>query len=139
MERFVIKRYTDHRTPRMRWRPESENWKTGLKCRMRRREEIDFTANKAKEDRVVINGLKSRSPLPADTRARIDALIKLATEIFNAIIPGFKGKIVYLTQGKNNTDQHIPMVEVKLDSVEAAQDIRKSFAQRRKRMICRNR
>jgi len=99
----------------------------------RMREEIDFTANKGKEDRVVINGLKSRSPLPADTRARIDALRKLATEIFNAIIPGFKGKIVYLTQGKNNTDQHIPMVEVKLDSVEAAQDIRKSFAQRRKK------
>jgi hypothetical protein len=46
------------------------------------REEIDFGMNKAKEDRVVMTGLTSRTPMPAESRAKIDFLKKLATEIF---------------------------------------------------------
>jgi hypothetical protein len=34
------------------------------------REEVDSTSNKSKEDRVVINGLKSATPLPTDSRTR---------------------------------------------------------------------
>jgi len=34
------------------------------------REEVDSTSNKSKEDRVVINGLKSATPLPTETRTR---------------------------------------------------------------------
>jgi hypothetical protein len=86
----------------------------------RLREEMDTTSNKAREDRVVINGLKSKTPMPTETRARIDALRGMAAEIFLALIPDFKGKIVYLTQGKNITSKHIPMVEVKLDNAEQA-------------------
>jgi len=34
------------------------------------REEVDSISNKSKENRVVINGLKSATPLPTETRTR---------------------------------------------------------------------
>jgi hypothetical protein len=52
--------------------------------------------------------------------------------VFEAIKPGFKGKILYASQGRNN-DHMLPMVEVKLDKVEFAAEIRKAFAERRKK------
>jgi hypothetical protein len=96
------------------------------------REELDTTSNKAKEDRVVINGIRLKSPLPADTRGRIDKLRAIAKTIFEQIMPGFKGEIVYLTQGKKHSHL-IPMIEVKIDKVEHAIEIRKAFAERRKK------
>jgi len=60
-----------------------------------------------------------------DTRERIDKLRSIAKEIFQEILPGFKGEIVYLTQGKK-LSQSIPMVEFALE-------IRKAFADRRKK------
>ena len=99
------------------------------------REEINSNGNKAKEDRVVINGLKSKTPMPTETRARIDHLRKIAGEIFETLIPGFKGEIVYLTQGKNAASQHIPMIEVKMNSAENAHEVRKAFADKRKKKL----
>jgi hypothetical protein len=99
------------------------------------REEINSNGNKAKEDRVVINGLKSKTPMPTETRARIDHLRKVAGEIFETLIPGFKGEIVYLTQGKNAASQHIPMIEVKMNSAENAHEVRKAFADMRKKKL----
>jgi hypothetical protein len=46
----------------------------------------------------------------------------------------FKGKIVYLSQGKNQTT-HLPMVEVKIDKVEYAVEMRKAFAEKKKKVL----
>jgi hypothetical protein len=98
----------------------------------RLREEIDSTANRSREDRVVVTGITSKKPLPRENRQRIEKLKELAAEVFEAIKPGFKGKIMYASQGKIN-DQQLPMVEVKLDKVEYAVEIRKAFADKRKK------
>jgi hypothetical protein len=95
------------------------------------REEIDSTGNRSKEDRVVITGLKSKDPIPADSRARIEWLKKIAMNLFTTIIPSFPGKIFYLSQGKQ-MDVLLPMVEIKLDKPENALAIRKAFAIKRK-------
>jgi hypothetical protein len=96
------------------------------------REEIDFGTNKAKEDRVVLTGLTSRTPMPEGNREKIDFLRKLAADVFKVLIPSFKGKVVYVSQGKQNAEA-LPMLEVKLDRQEFAIEIRKAFAEKRKR------
>ena len=97
----------------------------------RLREEVDSTANKSREDRVVVTGVTSKDPLPTDYRQRIEKLKVLVAEVFQTIKPGFKGKILYASQGRNNDT--LPMVEVKLDSTEFAVEIRKAFAEKRKK------
>jgi hypothetical protein len=96
------------------------------------REEVDAGTNKAKEDRVVINGLTSSKPLPEDTKPRIEALKLIVADIFKSIIPDFRGKIVYLSQGKHAA-AILPMVEVKLDKAEYAIEMRKAFADKKKK------
>ena len=98
----------------------------------RMREEIDSTANRSREDRVVVTGITCKTPLPRDNRQRIEKLKELAKEVFESIKPGFKGQILYASQGRNN-DHMLPMVEVKMDKVEYAVEIRKAFAVRRKK------
>jgi hypothetical protein len=96
------------------------------------REEIDSTANRSREDRVVVTCITCKTPLPRENRQRIEKLKELAKEVFEAIKPGFKGQILYASQGRNN-DHMLPMVEVKMDKVEHAVEIRKAFAVRRKK------
>ena len=97
----------------------------------RLREETDANTNKAKEDRLVMNGLKSSTPIPDEPRLRIDALKALAAKIFDQLIPGFDGKIVYLSPGKQQ-GQPIPMVEIKMDKPEQAIALRKAYAEKKK-------
>jgi hypothetical protein len=97
----------------------------------RTREELDSAGNRSKEDRVVMTGLKSNSVMPVDNRARIEWLKKIAMNIFEDLIPGFPGKILYLNQGKS-MDRYLPMIEVKIDSVTNAIAIRRAFAAKRK-------
>jgi hypothetical protein len=97
----------------------------------RSREETDAITNKSKEDRMVLNGLKSATPLPADSRLKIEALKTLAAGIFESLIPGFTGKIVYLTLGKSQ-GQPIPMVEIRMENPEQALLIRKAYADKKK-------
>jgi hypothetical protein len=100
----------------------------------RTREEIDTIGNRAKEDRVVISGLKSKSAPPAEMRARIEWLKELAMKIFNELVPNFPGNIFYLSQGKQ-AEVPLPMIEVKLDKPEHALAIRKAFAVKRKSKV----
>ena len=95
------------------------------------REEMDEISNKAKEDRLIITGLTSKTPPPTEPEAKKTWLRKIVTDIFELLVPGFQGKIVFLNQMKNK-GQHIPMVEVKLDSVLHAATIRKTFAEKKK-------
>jgi hypothetical protein len=97
----------------------------------RLREEIDSTANKSREDRVVINGLVCKQPLPAEIRQRTEVLREVVTEIFNFLIPNFGGKITFISQGKSASIA-LPMVEVRLDKVEFAASIRRAFAEKSK-------
>jgi hypothetical protein len=97
----------------------------------RLREEIDSTANKSREDRVVVTGITCKEPLPTENRQRIEKLKGLVAEVFEAIKPGFTGKILYASQGRNNDT--LPVLEVKLDRVEHAVAIRKAFAEKRKK------
>ncbi len=96
------------------------------------REEVDAGTNKAKEDRIVINGLSSSKPLPEDPKPRIEALKLIVSDIFKSIIPNFGGKIVYLSQGKH-VAAFLPMVEVKLDKTEFAIEMCKAFADKKKK------
>jgi hypothetical protein len=98
----------------------------------RTREELDAASNCAKEDRIVINGLSSPTPLPTDPRQRIEALKGIVAGVFEKIIPGFTGRIVYLSQGKQPLLAQ-QLIEVKLDKAENAIAVRKAFADRRKK------
>jgi hypothetical protein len=97
----------------------------------RTREELDSTVNRSKEDRVVMTGLKSKTVMPVDNKARIEWLKKLAMNIFVELVPGFTGKILYLNQGKS-MDKFLPMIKVKIDSLSNAVAIRRAFAAKRK-------
>jgi hypothetical protein len=95
------------------------------------REELDSAANLKREDRVVVNGITSKTPLPSDNRQRLEKLKELAMEIFLEIKPDFKGRILFASQGRS-ADHDLPSVEVKIDKVEHAIAIRKAFAAHRK-------
>ncbi len=77
----------------------------------RLRKEIDLGANRSKEDWIVINGLVCRKPLPSDIRTKTALLSEVAMEIFKFLIPTFKGKITFISQGRGATGV-LPMVEV---------------------------
>ncbi len=93
---------------------------------------MDATSNKAKEDRVIINGLTSKTPIPTEIRPRIEMLKKLAKDLFELLIPNFEGKIMFVSQGKVQ-DTALPIIEVKLDNPENAARIRKAFAEKRRK------
>jgi hypothetical protein len=95
------------------------------------REELDAAANLKREDRVVVNGITSKTPLPTDNRQILEKLKELAMEIFMEIKPDFKGKILFASQGRT-AEHDLPSVEVKIDKVEHAIAIRKAFANQRK-------
>jgi len=97
----------------------------------RLREELDTVSNKAKEDRVVLSGLVCKKPIPSEIKARTQFLSEVAMEIFNFLCPDFTGKITFISQGRTG-DHMLPMAEVRLDSVVAANLVRKSFAAKNK-------
>jgi hypothetical protein len=100
----------------------------------RLREESDSAANKLKEDRIVITGITSKTALPTDPEQRKEWIKNIAMDIFNTLIPNFPGQIHFVNQAKNN-GLFIPMIEVKLDSVESAANLRKAFVDKKKQKI----
>ena len=97
----------------------------------RMREELDTLSNKNKEDRVVITGMTSTVAPPVDPEERRTWLRTTVEAIFKKISGDFKGKILFVNQGRNN-GKMIPMAEVRLDSVASAIAIRKAFADKKK-------
>jgi hypothetical protein len=97
----------------------------------RMREEIDSNMNRNKEDRIVINGICCKSPLPTDSKQKIMKLREIAMTIFEFLKPGYPCKIVFANPGRNN-EHVLPMVEVKMESVEQATQLRKAYAEKRK-------
>jgi hypothetical protein len=96
----------------------------------RLREESGTSLYRSKEDRIVISGITSKSPIPTDNKKRIDYLKKIAVEIFETLIKVFRGKIMFLNQEKSQ-EQLIPSIEVRLDSPDHASAIRRVFAEKR--------
>jgi hypothetical protein len=97
----------------------------------RTREELDTTTNKSKEDRIIMTGLTSSNPPPRDKAQRSQWIRQIVVDMIKSFKPDFDGKIGFVNQGKNN-GKEIPMVEVKLGSIESAASIRKAFAEKRK-------
>ncbi len=97
----------------------------------RTREELDTATNKTKEDRVIITGLTSSVPPPQDKVQKSQWLRKVVIDTLKKVKPDFDGKIGFVNQGKSN-GREIPMVEVKMDLLEAATNMRKTFAEKRK-------
>jgi hypothetical protein len=100
----------------------------------RLREESDSAANKIKEDRLIITGITSKTYPPTDPEQRKVWIKEIAMNIFKTLIPDFKGVIHFVNQAKNN-GLHIPMIEVKLESVESSVSIRRAFAEKKKEKV----
>jgi hypothetical protein len=95
------------------------------------REELYSISNRVKEDRVLITGITSSTPAPAGPTQRKKWLNNIVMSIINDVDKNFKGKVLFVNQGRNN-GREILMVEIRLDSVEAAAGIRKAYAETRK-------
>jgi hypothetical protein len=95
------------------------------------REDLDAALNKTKEDRIIITGITTKTVPPVDPEGRKNWIRGIVTDIFESVIPGFTGKILYVNQMKMK-NQQLPMVEVKLDSAISAGSIRKAFAEKKK-------
>ncbi len=70
--------------------------------------------------------------MPTDPRQKIEALKDIANKIFLDLIPGFQGKIIYLTQIRNQGGQSIPMVEIRMENPDQALTLRKAYAEKKK-------
>ena len=140
---------TRHFSPVFEWCPKSrpfpnrptfDHLKTGQvrisdpHCNLlltRIREELDSIANTKKENRIIITGLTNPVPMPAESGAKYQWLNDMVCSILNKIDPDNPGRILFISHGKND-GRAVPMVEVKIDSAEAALRVRKIFAQKKK-------
>jgi hypothetical protein len=120
----------ERRVERLERETRDRRWNDNLLF-ARTREEMDTAANKLKEDRIVMTGLTSTSPPPVDAERKKVWIRKVVTDTIKRFKPDFDGKLGFINQGKNN-GKDIPMVEVKMESVEVATSVRKAFAEKRK-------
>lgn len=118
------------RIKKLEWDTEERRWNDNLLF-ARTREELDLAANKTKEDRIVITGLTSKTPPPADREQKKIWLRQLVIDTIKVVKPDFDGALGFVNQGKSN-GREIPMVECRLNSVEVASSIRKAYAEKRK-------
>jgi hypothetical protein len=93
----------------------------------RLREEVDYAANTKKEDHIIKIGLTSKTPMPHQPEERQAWLRSIVRSIINEIVTDSSNNIVLKRQRWKNANK-IPLVEVKMDSREIAQKIRKEFA-----------
>ena len=91
------------------------------------REEIDFMSNVKKEDKMIITGLTSKSPMPTQGDEKKKWLNSIVGQVLDRIEPGSSEHIVFTSLGSRN-QRVIPLVEVKMDNRELAFKIRKQFA-----------
>jgi hypothetical protein len=120
----------ENRIAKLEFDTEERKWNDNLLF-ARTREELDMAANKTKEDRIVITGLSSKTPAPVDRDQKKAWLRKLVIDTITLVKPDFDGDIGFINQGKSN-GREIPMVEVRLKSVDVAAAIRKAYAEKRK-------
>ena len=96
------------------------------------REEMDTLTNRNKEDRVIITGLTSKTVPPVGLTEKKTWLKGVVVDILDQLAPNLSSKIAFINQGRNQ-GKMIPLVEVRLDSAASASEVRKAFADKRKR------
>ena len=98
---------------------------------MRLAENQDVELNKAKEDRVIINGLTNTTPCPVGLEEKKKWLLDMVTPIAESILEGSAKEIAFVSlAGKQDRD--IPLCEVRFKSREMAIKIRREFGKRKK-------
>ena len=95
------------------------------------REELDFTANQKKEDRIVISGMMSIVARPVG-QVEFRGWIKgIVSETLNEIVPNSGAGIQFVAPSRSFGNV-IPMCEVKMQDRELAMKVRKEFGRLRK-------
>ncbi len=97
----------------------------------RLREELDTISNAKKEDKLIITGLSSKSPMPTTSDEKRSWLHKIVGEVLDKIVPESSKHIVFSSLESRNS-RILPLVEVKLDSKELAMKIRKEFSAKKR-------
>ena len=95
------------------------------------REELDFIANTKKEDRIVISGMSTSVPKPAnqvEARQWINDIVKAAL----GTIVEEAGEMVQFVSANRSFGMAVPVCEVKIKDREGALRIRKEFGKQRK-------
>ena len=95
------------------------------------REEMDYISNTKKEDRIIITGLTSKTPMPKASEEKKKWLDNIVGEVLERIVPDASKHVVFSSLGSRNS-RVIPLVEVKLDSRELAVKVRKDFSNKKK-------
>ena len=95
------------------------------------REEMDYISNTKKEDRIIVTGLTSKTPMPKASEEKKKWLDNIVGEVLERIVPDASKHVVFSSLGSRNS-RVIPLVEVKLDSRELAVKIRKDFSNKKK-------
>jgi hypothetical protein len=96
----------------------------------RLRDEMDSETNRKREDRTQVTGLVEQAKVPRVSTERNEFLRNAAKEFCSSIKNDFDGTVVFATtSGKPEKGNLI--LEFRLDSVEKAREIRKTFATKR--------
>ena len=97
----------------------------------RMREELDYISNSKKEDRIIITGITSRTPMPTSNEEKKKWLNEIVGEVINKIVPDSSKNIVF-TSLVSRQSKAIPLVEVRFDNKETAFNIRKGFSAKKR-------
>jgi hypothetical protein len=100
----------------------------------RDREDLDAIANEKKEDRLIITGLTSKSPMPTEVGEKKLWLEEMVGEALGFLDPEGSGSILFCKQGRGD-GQSILMVEVRMESKETAKRIRAAYVNKEKNNV----
>ena len=98
---------------------------------MRLAENQDVEINKAKEDRIIINGLTNTIPCPVGLDEKKKWLVDMVSPIVEAIVEGSANEIAFVSLA-GTKERDIPLCEVRFKSRETAIKVRKEFAAKKK-------
>ena len=98
---------------------------------MRLSENQDVEQNKAREDRIVINGLTNPVPCPTGYEDKEKWLKDMVAPLVDSIVPESSKEIAFINLA-GNKERDIPLCEVKFKSRDIAIKIRREFAAKKK-------
>ena len=98
---------------------------------MRLAENQDVEINKAKEDRIIINGLTNTIPCPVGLDEKKKWLVDMVSPIVEAIVEGSANEIAFVSLA-GTKERDIPLCEVRFKSRDTAIKVRKEFAAKKK-------
>ena len=94
------------------------------------REEMDHLINVKREDRIIVTGLESQTPMPADKLEQKKWRDELVGAALNYLVPESSKGIAFITPGRR-VERGVPtMFEVRMKEKDLAGKIRKEFSAR---------